>query len=237
MESTNNKKKTTIKTIGNIVFWVVLAIVALYAVISLSSKRNDQVTEIFGQTGLNVVTGSMEPTFSIDDIIFIDVIDYKTFDFSTLEAGDIITFMFDNDNDPDTPSILNSHRITRYVIDDNGYYHFYTQGDANNSEDLEPISESAVLGVWNGAIWAGAGKVVNFLIGPWGFFIFIVIPCFAFLVYEIFRFVKIVSEYNVQKAVGNRETIQQEALAMARAQLEAEMKAKTEAKEAEEPQE
>ncbi|MDD4595462.1 MAG: signal peptidase I [Candidatus Izemoplasmatales bacterium] len=237
MESTINKKKITLKTVGNIIFWVVLAIVAIYAVISLTSKRNDQVTEIFGQTGMKVVSGSMEPTFSEGDIIFVTVIDYDTFDFSTLEVGDVITYLFDKDSNPDTDPVLNSHRITRIVIDGNGYYHFYTKGDASDGEDLEPVSESAVLGTWNGTVWAGAGGVVEFLIGPWGFFIFIVVPCFAFLVYEIFRFVKIVSEYNVQKAVGNRETIQQEALAMARAQLEAEMKAKAENQEKEESKE
>jgi len=125
-------------------------------------------------------------------------------------------------------TILNSHRIIDIIEDQNGYYHYYTKGD-NKPADVEPVQESGVVGVWTGKVWGGAGNFVDFLLGTWGFFIFIVLPCFGFLVYEIFRFVKIVSEYNVQKAVGSQDKIKEEALAMARAQIEAEMKAKAEA--------
>jgi len=53
-------------------------------------------------------------------------------------------------------------------------------------------------------------------------------PCFAFLVFEVIRFVKVVSDYNVQKAVGDQTALKEEAIAIAKAQLEAEQKAKVE---------
>jgi len=54
-------------------------------------------------------------------------------------------------------------------------------------------------------------------------------PCFAFLIYEVIKFVKVVSDYNVQKALGDRVGLQEEAIAIAKAQIEAEQKAKAEA--------
>lgn len=227
MESTINKNKSILKKIGNIAFWVILGLVAVYSVIAFTSKKTDQVTNIFGKTGLVVVSGSMEPTFYEGDLIWVDVID-DNFDFSTLKDGDVITFQIDAEVDGETVQVLNSHRIIDIIEDGNGYYHFYTKGD-NRPADTEPVAESGVLGVWTGTTWKGAGGFVDFLLGTWGFFIFIVLPCFGFLVYEIFKFVKIVSEYNVNKALGDRDKMQAEAIAAARAQIEAEQKAKIEA--------
>ena len=53
---------------------------------------------------------------------------------------------------------------------------------------------------------------------------FIVIPCFAFLIYEIIRFVGIMTEYKTQQILGDRVKLQEEALALAKAQLEEEAK-------------
>jgi len=228
MEITAEKNNSVIKKIGNIVFWVILGLVAIYAVVAFSSKKQDQVTSVFGKTGLIVLTDSMLPEFAPNDLIWVDVVNYATFDFSTLAVGDVITFSDDVMIDGETVTILNSHRIENIIVDINGYYHFYTKGD-NAPADAEPTSESGVVGVWTGNVWRNAGGFFDFLLGSWGFFIFIVLPCFGFLVYEIFRFVKIVSVYNVQKALGNRDTMQAEAVAIARAQIEAELKAKYEA--------
>jgi len=228
MELAANQKKGLIKKIGNIAFWVIIGIVLIFSIVKLTSNKQDQVTSIFGRTGLVVLTDSMSGTFEQGDIIWVDTIDYDTFEFSTLEVGDVITFSQEVTIDGKSVTILNSHRIVNIIEDINGYYHFYTKGD-NKPADVEPVSESGVIGIWTGKVWGGAGNFVDFLLGTWGFFIFIVLPCFGFLVYEIFRFVKIVSEYNVSKAVGDQGKIKEEALALARAQIEAEIKAKAEA--------
>ena len=225
---TQTKKKSVWKIVGNAVFWAVLGIVVIYSAFAFTSKTEGQVSSVFGKSGLVVLSDSMAPTFNEGDLIWVDVIEYDTFDFSTLEVGDVISYQVQVTNGGETTTIINSHRIVNIIEDINGYYHFYTKGD-NAPADSEPISESGVLAVWTGSRVAGAGKVVEFLTGSWGFFLFLVVPCFAFLVYEVFRFVKIVSEYNVQKAVGDKQKLQAEAIAMARAQLEAEMKAKQEA--------
>jgi len=225
---TQTKKKSVLKIVGNVVFWVVLGIVVIYSAFAFTSKTEGQVSSVFGKSGLVVLSDSMEPTFSEGDLLWVDVIEYDKFDFSTLKVGDVISFQVQEIQGQETITYINTHRIVNIIEDINGYYHFYTKGD-NAPADPEPVSEGGVLAVWTGSAVSGAGKVVEFLTGSWGFFLFLVVPCFAFLVYEVFRFVKIVSEYNVQKAVGDKQKLQAEAIAMARAQLEAEMKAKQEA--------
>ncbi|HOP57668.1 MAG TPA: hypothetical protein PLD07_05380, partial [Bacillota bacterium] len=76
----------------------------------------------------------------------------------------------------------------------------------------------------------GMGTFIDFLKSSTGFFLFIVLPCLAFLVYEIFRFVKVYSQYQVQKSMNDRVQMQEEALAAARAQLEQEQKEKADKK-------
>ncbi|MCK5762854.1 MAG: hypothetical protein KAH05_01920, partial [Clostridiales bacterium] len=82
------------------------------------------------------------------------------------------------------------------------------------------------VGVWTEKVTKNLGGIidglVNFLKSGTGFFIFIVIPCFAFLIYEVIRFIGIMTEYKTQQVLGDRVKLQEEALAMAKAQLEEE---------------
>ena len=190
MEGTIKKNKK-LKSALNIVFWVVLGFVAVYSVIALFSTP-DSITPWFGKTGLTVITDSMEPTFYPGDLILVDVIeDDEDFDFSTLAKDDIITFRAVRVNDDGIEvSYLNSHRIESVTVDVNGTYKFFTKGD-NASPDPEPVTEDYVVAVYTGVKIDKIGGIIDsvqsFLVGPVGFFIFIVLPCFGFLVYEVFN--------------------------------------------------
>lgn len=224
MEKAENGKNRVTK-IFNILFWVALGIIVLYSVIALFSK-DDGITTIFGGTGLTVQSDSMSPTFYKGDLIFIDT----DFNIEDLEVGDVITYQMIITVDGESVMIYNSHRITNIIEDINGYLHFYTKGDNNLTADTEPVLESYVLGVWNGKIYANIGGVIDGIVGflksPTGFFLFIVLPCFGFLVYQIVKFIGLMSDFKTQKVLGERVSIEEEAIAIARAQIQAEMKAK-----------
>lgn len=81
---------------------------------------------VFGYSTAVVMSGSMEPTLGVGDLI----INHAQEDYA---AGDVITF--------DGGSNLTTHRIAREVED--GYV---TRGDANNADDLEPVPSAAVVG-------------------------------------------------------------------------------------------
>jgi signal peptidase I len=171
----------------------------------------------------------MSPTFVKGDLIFVDT----DFELSDIKVGDVITYQqLATTTDGEQVIIYNSHRVIGITTISNALY-FYTQGDAE-LPDESPVFQTEVYGIWTGRTWKGFGSFADSFIGfiksSLGFFLFIVLPCFAFLVYEVFRFVKVMSEYNVQKTVGDRVKIQAEALALARAQLEAELLAKEQAK-------
>lgn len=225
---TITKKKATWKLIGNIAFWVVLAFVFFYAVFALFTKQDENTSSFLGIATLSVQSDSMSPTFKKGDLIFVDT----KFDVSELDKDDVITYKTNVEINGEEYLIYNSHRITEKTVID-GTYWFTTDGD-NPLAVEELVFQSDIYGVWNGRKLSGFGTFtdgfVDFVKSPIGFFLFIVLPCFAFLVYEVIKFVKVVSDYNVQKALGDQVKLKEEAVALARAQLEAEQKAKAEEK-------
>ncbi len=237
MSKIENKKKSS--KIFNIIFWVVLGIVAIYAVTALFSD-DDGATTLFGKDAFTVKTNSMAPTFEKGDLIYVNT----DFSIDDISEGDVITYQMytdvTGDNIPEW--IYNSHRVEDIIDLADGSVKFVTKGDNNADIDPEAVPESYVVGVWieDGVVKNLGGiidGIVGFLKSGTGFFIFIVVPCFAFLVYEIYKFIQVVTEYKTQQALGDRVKLQEEALAMARAQLEEEARLQALEKEKEQKKE
>jgi signal peptidase len=226
MEKTLKTKKKKFK-IGNIIFWIVLAVVALYSIVALTST-DDSVTTLFGNTAFTVQTNSMAPTFEAGDLIYVDT-DYNVED---IKVGDVITYqtLIDVDGDGELELVYNSHRVTSIVVDLDGRFLFVTKGDNNTSGDLDPIHGNYVIGIWTGKPIKNLGGIIDGIVGflksGTGFFIFIVLPCFAFLVYEVFKFVNVMADYKSQQTLQSRVKLQEEAVALAKAQIEEETKLK-----------
>lgn len=225
MENTMNPKNKTLKIIGNVVFWVVLVIVLVYSALALFSEKDDNMTSLFGISSLTVQSGSMSPTFEEGDLIFVktnfDVAKIK----ADFEAGKTVVITFKAIEGGET--YYNTHTVIN-VREVGSLTWFDTRGDAAPLDEIDNVLSTSIVGVWNGTSWAGWGtfldSFIGFLKSSVGFLLFIVLPCLIFLVYEIIRFTKIYSQYQVQKSIGDRVKFQEEALAIARAQLEAEKK-------------
>ena len=140
------KKKKTLKTVGYCFSAVVLCAV-LYAVVftAVVKIKNPQGLSMpFGFGASFVLSGSMEPEISTDDLVFVKRAD-------ELHVGDVVLYNTGRSN------VL--HRITKIDGD-----MITTQGDANNTED-KSFSKSAVLGVYIGKIPSG-GKIIRFVTNP-----------------------------------------------------------------------
>lgn len=124
---------------------VVLLVYNVYRFINSKVLKKD-ITTINGYTVLEVISGSMEPTIHIGDMIAIDT---KVEEFS---EGDIITFYDDEGS-------FVTHRIVS--IDKN---QIITKGDNNNTED-DPISIDKVVGKYVFKISKGQ-KVLSVLKKP-----------------------------------------------------------------------
>ena len=119
----------TAKKIWNIVTGVIVALAVLLAVALLGVR-------LIGFQVFAVLSGSMEPTYHVGSLIYVKDVDY-----TQLEAGDVITFMLDEDT-------VATHRIVEVVPDetDSSVLRFRTKGDANEAVDGSLVHYKNVVG-------------------------------------------------------------------------------------------
>lgn len=119
----------SIKKVTNVISTIVV-ILALILVILLVGPR------ILGMHVFTVLSGSMEPTYHVGSLIYV-----KDVDPFTLEEGDVITFLLDENT-------VATHRIAGIVPDeeDPSVIRFRTKGDANDTEDGSLVHYKNVVG-------------------------------------------------------------------------------------------
>ena len=118
-----------IKKIWNGFTTVIVAVVVILAILMVGARA-------VGLRVFTVLSGSMEPTYHVGALIYV-----KSVDYTELEAGDVITFMLDENT-------VATHRITEVVPDedDPDVLRFRTKGDANDSEDASLVHYKNVIG-------------------------------------------------------------------------------------------
>ena len=114
------------KKIWNVVSTVLVAVVVLCAVFLMGSR-------LMGYQVFNVISGSMEPEYSVGDLLYV-----KEVKPSDIEVGTPITFVLNED------LVVATHRVVE-IDADNQY--FYTKGDANETVDSAPVHFNNVIGV------------------------------------------------------------------------------------------
>ena len=117
------------KKFGILFTGVIVALAVLLAVALLGVR-------LIGFQVFAVLSGSMEPTYHVGSLIYVKDVDY-----TQLEAGDVITFMLDEDT-------VATHRIVEVVPDetDSSVLRFRTKGDANEAVDGSLVHYKNVVG-------------------------------------------------------------------------------------------
>ena len=123
------------RKIGNILITLLTVLLALIAVFNVAcyvkqKKTGDCCPTVLGLGMAVVMTGSMEDSISVNDLVVI----YQTNDY---HVGDVITFQGN--------SYPITHRIVSIQSDENGNQCYTTRGDANNTDDDE-ISADKIIG-------------------------------------------------------------------------------------------
>lgn len=103
---------------------------------------------LFGFHPVVVLSGSMEPTYHVGGVIY-----YKSVPFSEIEVGDPITFKMGNDGTMATHRVIKKDEIQQQ---------FNTRGDANPSDDPNPVSYEMVVGKASKFCIPYAGYFVNY---------------------------------------------------------------------------
>lgn len=119
----------TLKKAWDILTTLLVAAAVLLAILLVGVR-------VVGLQPLQVLSGSMEPTYHVGSLIYVRSVDYRD-----LEAGDVITFMLDEDT-------LATHRIVEVVPDeeDPDVLRFRTKGDNNDAEDGGLVHYKNVVG-------------------------------------------------------------------------------------------
>jgi len=139
----------TFKKIWNVVSTVLVILMVLCAVFLMGSR-------VMGYQVYTVISGSMEPTYSVGDLLYV-----KDVDPDTIKVGDPLTFVLNED------LVVATHRVVRV---DSENRHFYTKGDANETEDAAPVHFNNVIGVPEFSI-PKLGYVSDFIQNPPGMYI------------------------------------------------------------------
>jgi len=161
--------------IGIVIIALLLPVMAInMTLIIKSAVHPEKVPTVFGVAPLIVMSGSMQPTIMVDDLIFT-----KETDVNTLKVGDVIAFQ------PAGVTTVITHRITK-VEDKDGRPLFTTKGDFNNDEDKDPVYPVQVVGRYTRRL-PGVGKLAEFLQKPAGMIIFVAVPLVLFILYDMLR--------------------------------------------------
>ena len=162
-----------LKKIWNVVSTVLVALMVLCAVFLLGSR-------MIGYECYNVISPSMTPVYDVGDLIYV-----KEVDPYTIQPGDVITFIVNED------LVIGTHRVVRV---DTEKKCFYTKGDANEIEDAEPVHFNNVIGVPQFSI-PKLGYVSDFVQNPPGMYITVAVGIvLIFLVFAVAMILELVTK-------------------------------------------
>ncbi len=141
--------ESVLKKIWNVVSIVLVVLMVFCAVFLMGSR-------LLGYQCYTVISGSMQPKYMVGDLIYV-----KAVDVNTIEVGDDITFVLNEE------LVVATHRVVKVDAENQ---RFYTKGLANEIEDSEPVHFNNVIGVPKFSI-PKLGYVSDFVQNPPGSYI------------------------------------------------------------------
>lgn len=141
-----------IKKIGKILSGIFTGLLAVILAVNLYTIAARYITgtpqpAVFGWSWAVIISGSMEPEILVDDLIIVHAED-------AYGVGDVITY--------ESGRSVITHRIIDQTAEG-----FITKGDNNNTQDLEPVPQDAVVGKVRHVI-PGVGRYIEFMRSPLG---------------------------------------------------------------------
>lgn len=208
--------KKIVKIAASAVLYAFVALCVIAVVLLLMGKgQEDGATTVFGYQLRTVLSGSMDEndrfdaskyeigSLPVDTMVFIETVpddpaEEKQF-YNDVTVGDVLTFEYVYGN--------TQHTITHRVVKKEpveGGYRIYLWGDNNNSgfgEDCQiidtSISRSETYNYVVGKVVGSSrllGEFVTFIKKPVGMIFTVIIPCFAIILFEVLRVVRVMGE-------------------------------------------
>ncbi len=230
------KQKPTVgkvlAVIGNIVLYVLIAIVLFVLIVSITSKKDsDGTATIFGIQMRFVKSSSMEAcdqtdvsaykikSIKVKSCVFINVMptEEPARDewLKTVKVGDVLTFKYVY-----TKQEVITHRVVKIEEKSTGGYIITLEGDNKASEDSkllqqvidtsqmdsDDISKSSnyIIGRVTGQSYL-LGLLVYSFKTPVGIVCFVLVPCLIMIALQIMRIVKVVNSDKTEKAAKEKQ--------------------------------
>lgn len=189
MDETHYNFKGLFKYISTVVSWtifVLLIIVGLlliyyYISLRLYATKGEKYKPQFSV--YTIVSGSMEPTINVYDVI----INTKIDDIKDIKVNDVITFTSTWNV---TYGMTITHRVIGTKILDDGSICLVTRGDNNTQEDQVCVEEKNIIGVVK-AVVPSLGKLQFFLSSSIGWLLVIILPALYIIIKDIFKIFKL----------------------------------------------
>lgn len=123
--------------------------------------------DFFGYKTFCIVTGSMEPTIKIDDIVIVKKEDKKS-----IQKNDIITFKLENE--------IVTHRVIDIAYN-NGTLIYTTKGDQNDVTDIENVEFEQIEGKYVTKI-SKIGKILSILKNKYIFCLILILLIICYII-------------------------------------------------------
>lgn len=120
-----------LRSLGRGLAWGALALVGLVAVLVLV------VPSVIGAQRYTILGGSMEPAIPLGSLVVV-----QPREFDDVRVGDVVTFQLESGE-----AAVATHRVVGEGRLGDGERVLVTQGDANDSADLEPVRAPQIRGV------------------------------------------------------------------------------------------
>ena len=179
--------------LSNVLVWLV-AIVAVFmmvfTIVSVNTfNRNDR--DLFGMRFYIVLSDSMSATdFNAGDLVVV-----KEVDPTTLEAGDIISYQSQNEENYGQTV---THKIRRLTTDANGNPGFITYGTTTDTDDETIVTYPFILGKYEMAL-PKVGTFFQFLKTTQGYIVCILVPFLLLILYQGLNCVRIFRMYKAEQ--------------------------------------
>lgn len=125
------KRKNKVGTVKSVLTYLLIAIITIWVIIFVLGKVSEGNNK-FQINSFVVISGSMNPTLKVNDLIF-----SKKIEESEIQKGDIISFIKDNQ--------VITHRINN-ILEKDGKRQYETKGDNNNDIDEENVTYEEIVG-------------------------------------------------------------------------------------------
>lgn len=205
---THYNLKGLFKYISTVISWtifvllIIVGILLLYYYISvrLYATKGEKYEPKFSV--YTIVSGSMEPTISVYDVIINTTVD----SIKDVKVNDVVTFISTWNV---TQGMTITHRVVGTKTLDDGSTCLITRGDNNTQEDTTCVTESNLIGVTK-AVIPGLGKIQFFLASKLGWLCLIIIPALYIIIKDIFKLIKMSKDNKKKKNEVNERDIRKD---------------------------